>query len=183
MRNVAVEGLPRVFLPGFQPLVSVHAVDSNYYEYYRGAGSAYRGDAPSTVSGGHGVFGAAVPVLRRQLLVEAPFLDPVEGAYRHLGSDSAKTLMLALTLYVESRASRTDSPDAISGRYRSRPGALADSGGALIGIRFGDSVRVAFLRRQRLEDTIDVYRARVSGDTLIGKYRDRIGTWMFLRTP
>jgi len=183
LRNVLVEGLPHVFLPGFQPLLTVFAVDSNYYDYYRADLESDRGDVRSRVEGGFGVFGAAVPVLRQRLKVSAPFVDPVEGVYSLLGSasDSAHTLMIGVTLYLESKAARSGNPDAITGRYRSRPGAPSDSGGALVGIRFRDSVRVAFLRGQRLEDTIEVYRARVAGDTLIGKYSGRLGTWSFLK--
>jgi hypothetical protein len=50
--------------------IYVYAVDDNYYEYYRRLGDPFIGAAPSRLKGGLGVFGAVVPVVRRELDVK-----------------------------------------------------------------------------------------------------------------
>ena len=35
LRNADADGLPRVFIPGFPQAVTVSAVDSNYYDWFR----------------------------------------------------------------------------------------------------------------------------------------------------
>jgi len=40
-----------------------------------------------------------------------------------------------------------------------------------------------FLNNQAVGDTLEVFRARMSGDTIIGSYRQRAGTWRFLKRP
>jgi hypothetical protein len=187
IRNVNAEGLPRTFIPGFQQRVAVLAVDSNYYDYYRTSSSSLTGTGiVSRVEGGIGIFGAAIPIARRRLDVTGTFRLPPEGAYRYLGSaaDSIRTLIVGLTLNVLGDPS--SSRVAVSGSYRARPLAVfpvfTDTAGAFLGERWRDSLVLAFLSRQRLRDTIDVFRARIAGDTLIGSYRWRTGTWRFLRT-
>lgn len=187
LRNVQAAGLPHAFLPGFAQAVSVHAVDANYYDYYRGANDGLAGPGiPSQVSGGFGVFGAAVPIARRKVQVTGAFTTPVEGRYRFLGSreDSLRTLVVGLTLHVLGDAAGGRA--AVSGGFRARPFALfplyvQDSVGAFVGQQWRDSLRVAFLSRQRIADTIEVFTGRFAGDTLVGRYRVRTGTWRFLR--
>jgi hypothetical protein len=186
LRNVFVEGLPHVLLPGFRQRVTVTAVDSNFYDYFRTSNDQYSARGlVSRVQGGIGVFGSAVRVAEYELAVSAPFATALEGQYVFHGAaeDSARTLVIGVTLYVESAATQAGQPDALSGSYRPRPGtaSAADSVGALLGIRFGDSVRVALLARQALRDTLDVFRAEVRGDTLVGRYRSRLGEWRFVR--
>ena len=140
----------------------------------------------SRVSGGLGVFGGIARAAQYRVDVTAPFVDAIEGDYRYAGTaeDSARTLVIALTLHLNARAVRRDQPDALSGAFRARAGSgivPADTLGGLLGIRFGDSVRVAFLSRQSIRDTLDVFRARVHGDTLVGQYARRVGTWRFVR--
>lgn len=187
LRNVFVEGLPRVLVPGFRQIMTISALDSNYYDYARSTNNQYSGRGLiSRVEGGLGVFGAIVRTAQYELRVSAPFALPFEGDYAYHGTpeDSARTLVVGMTLFVESRAARRDQPDALSGAFRARPGSgiqPRDTLGGLLGIRFGDSVRVAFLSGQAIRDTIDVFRAEVRGDTLVGRYRQRAGTWRFIR--
>jgi hypothetical protein len=188
LRNTQAEGLPHAFLPGFDQVVTINAVDSNYYDYYRATTSSYTGRGiPGKVSGGWGVFGSAGPVIRRQVRVTAPFSDPMDGEYRYYGTpeDSVRTLITRVALFVESHAAKSGAPDAMSGRFSARPAALlplySDTAGAWIGRRWKDSVEMAFLSRQRLTDTMDVFRARVYGDTIVGQYVRRVGTWRFVR--
>ncbi|HSA57656.1 MAG TPA: hypothetical protein VLE53_18220 [Gemmatimonadaceae bacterium] len=192
LRNVFVEGLPSVFFPGFRQVVTISAVDSNFYDYFRTTNNFYSGRGlVSRVEGGLGVFGAITRAVRLELHVTAPFAQPIEGEYRYLGTpaDSARTLVVGMTLWVDAKAVQAGQPDALSGAFRARPGAVTtlDTLGGMLGIRFsgsfGDSVRVAFLSRQSIRDTLDVFRAAVRGDTLVGQYRRRVGTWRFVRRP
>lgn len=184
LRNVSVEGLPRVFQPGFTQSLTIAAVDSNYYGYFRSSTHSQTGAGlVNRVRGGYGVFGASAPVVRRRLNVIAPFVDLVEGHFRFLGTpeDSARTLMIGLTVYVEAKSSRDNTPDAISGAFEARPGVNVAKSGGFLGSRRGDSVQFSFLNNQTLADTIDVFSGRLAGDTIVGVYRFRSGTWRFLR--
>ena len=184
LRNVTAEGLPHVFIPGFTQAVTVAAVDSNYYGYFRSSNHSQIGvGLINRVAGGLGVFGASAPVIRKQLRVVASFVEPFEGVYRYFGSaeDSARTLIIGLTMYLESRSTRSGSPDAVSGNYQARPGTGVPLNGSLLGLRWRDSLQLAFLSNQRLSDTLELFRARVVGDTIIGTYRFRAGTWRFLK--
>jgi hypothetical protein len=186
LRSVSIEGLPRVFIPGFTQSVTIVAVDSNYYDYFRSSTHSQTGTGiVNRVQGGLGVFGAVAPAVRRRLRVTAPFVQPFEGSFRYLGSpeDSARTLMIGLTLYLESSAAKSDAPDAISGQYRARPGAVpaAQLTGGMLGFRWRDSLRLVLLNNQQSTDTLEVFRARIAGDTITGTYRSRVGTWRFLK--
>jgi hypothetical protein len=188
LRNVFVEGLPNVFLPGFRQVVTVSAADSNYYDWFRTHNDFYSARGLiNRVDGGIGVFGGVARAAQYRLAVTAPFTRPLEGVYRFHGAaeDSARTLVIGMTLWVETASNGGDQPDALSGSYRPRPGsaAIGDTVGGFLGIRFGDSVRVAFLTRQSLRDTLDVFRAAIRGDTLVGRYRFRLGEWRFVRQP
>jgi hypothetical protein len=184
LRNVSVEGLPRVFQPGFTQSLTIAAVDSNYYGYFRSSTHSQTGvGLINRVKGGFGVFGASAPVVRRRLRVIAPFVDPIEGNFRYLGSpaDSARTLMIGLTIYIEAKASKSDMPDALTGTFAARPGVNAPGSGGFLGARHRDSVHIAFLNNQTSADTLDVFSGRLAGDTIVGTYRFRTGTWRFLR--
>jgi hypothetical protein len=184
LRNVSVEGLPRVFQPGFTQSLTIAAVDSNYYGYFRSSTHSQTGvGLINRVKGGFGVFGASAPVVRRRLRVIAPFVDPIEGNFRYLGSpaDSARTLMIGLTIYIVAKASKSDMPDALTGTFAARPGVNAPGSGGFLGARHRDSVHIAFLNNQTSADTLDVFSGRLAGDTIVGTYRFRTGTWRFLR--
>ena len=43
LRNADVDALPHVFIPGFPQAVTVSAVDSNYYDWYRTHNDAHLG--------------------------------------------------------------------------------------------------------------------------------------------
>jgi len=187
LRNTGAEGFPNAFLPGFEQRVSVYAVDSNYYDYYRSSNGGTGRGLVNRITGGLGVFGAKAPVLHRVVQVVAPFTRPVEGTYRYFGTveDSIRTLITGLTLYIESPAAKTGVTEALSGAYRARPRALAplffDTAGAFLGRKWGDSLELAFLSQHRITDTMEVFKARVIGDTIVGRYRQRLGTWRFLK--
>ncbi len=73
LRNADVDALPRVFIPGFSQAVSVSAVDSNFYDWYRTHNERISGTGViSRVQGGIGVFGALVRLRLEEMHVVVP---------------------------------------------------------------------------------------------------------------
>jgi hypothetical protein len=187
IRHTQAEGLPAAFLPGFDQQVSIVAVDTNYYDYYRSSNHSSTGRGlANRIDGGLGVFGAAAPVIRRRLRVTTPFRYPIEGIYDFQGTprELTGTLLRQLTVHVSAHAATSD---GISGRFSANSlyplFPLADTAGAFIGRRWKDSIEVTILSQQRLRDTIDVFKGRVTGDTIIGRYRIRDELARLVRKP
>jgi len=186
LRNLDVEALPRVFIPGFPQAVTVSAVDSNYYDWYRTHNDAFSGTGlVSRVRGGLGVFGSLVRLRFQSFEVVAPQPEPVAGTFRFVGTPEERlsTPYLTLELYVESRAARGGQPDALSGRYARRP-SIGMTGCVVCGL-FGSArdgrVELAFLREWSGRDTVEVFAGELRGDTLVGSYRGFGGVAHFVR--
>lgn len=184
LRNPFADKLQRVFIPGFRQDALVAAVDSNFYDYYRTNNDPFTGSGIiSRVEGGIGLFGALAVVNTGTINVVADQDDPIEGRYRsnNAGNPAAATFANRITLYVESKATRADLPDALSGQYQ----IFGNNGrvDGIIGQRSGNSVVLALLRNQRPGDTADVFVGKLSGDTLAGAYRDHGGPAVFVRVP
>jgi hypothetical protein len=82
LRNLFAERLPTVFLPGLRQTVSVAAVDTNYFDYYRSGSNPFTGSGIiNRLEGGIGVFGAYVPLQTRSLQVTGEVDRPLEGRY------------------------------------------------------------------------------------------------------
>ena len=170
LRNTDREQLPRVFLPGYQQSVTVSAVDSNYYDYFRTHNSALTGSGiVSRVRGGLGVFGALVRLRFETLDVVVPQTEPVAGQFlvcctpaEVIGSPN-----VSMTLYLESRASRSDQPDALSGSYVAKLQGTRN----LLGTIHRNQVVIALLGGTLARDTVDLYVGELRGDTLHGQYQ------------
>ena len=68
LRNYFASSLQRVFIPGFRQRVSVAAVDSNFFDYYRSRNDPFTGSGIiNNLEGGIGLFGAAVNISARTL--------------------------------------------------------------------------------------------------------------------
>ena len=188
LRNPDLSSLPHVFIPGFPQAVTVSAVDSNFYDWYRthndelsGAGLINR------VQGGLGVFGALVRLRFEALTVVAPRPEAVAGTFVFTGTPEERTAApyLRLELYVESHAARSDQDDALSGRY-TRQMRLGDIGCAvcgLLGTARGNHVELAFLRDWSARDTVEYMTGELRGDTIVGVYRGHGGITRFVRQP
>ncbi|MFL5620427.1 MAG: hypothetical protein ACJ79A_18780 [Gemmatimonadaceae bacterium] len=176
LRNADLDALPHVFIPGFPQAVTVSAVDSNYYDWFRTHNDALSGTGLiNRVRGGLGVFGSLVRLRLLDLNVVAPQPEPIAGSYRVVGTpeELSATPYLALELYVESAAARRDQSDALSGRATRRK-ALGDVGCGLCGV-LGSAkdgqVELQFLRAWSARDTMETFVGEMRGDTLIGSYR------------
>jgi hypothetical protein len=175
LRNVDVDELPRVFIPGFSQAVTVSAVDSNFYDWYRTHNDVFSGTGLiSRVSGGIGVFGSLVRLRFQDLHVVAPQSQSIEGHFEFVGTpgEVTSTDYLSFDLYVESPSARDDQGDALSGRCMERPrlGGGDPINGLLGTVRDG-RVELALLNGWTARDTTELLVGEVRGDTIVGQYR------------
>jgi len=192
LRNTDVTSLPRVFIPGFPQTVTVSAVDSNYYDWYRTRNDAVSGEGlVNRVKGGIGVFGSLVRIRLDQVNVVAPQSQSIAGEYVVGGDDLEKLIapFSSLSLYLESPASRSDQPDLLSGRYTTGVGwkFTGCQVCGLFGTVQGATVQIALLetgidtKGWSARDTADVFTGTVRGDTLVGSYKFKGGPFHFVR--
>ena len=176
LRNIDVVGIPRVFIPGFPQAVTVSAVDSNYYDWFRSHSNTISGTGLiNRVRGGIGVFGSLVRLRFEDLHVVAPQTEPEAGRFQIVGTPAevASARYLSLELYVESLAPRADQEHTLSGRYQKRP-VLGESGCltcGLLGTARNGRIALAFLTDWYARDTADIFVGQIRGDTITGVYR------------
>jgi hypothetical protein len=188
LRNADLDALPHVFIPGFPQTVTVSAVDSNYYDWFRTHNDALSGTGViNRVRGGLGVFGSLVRIRLLDLNVVAPQREPIAGRFSFVGTaaEASSTPYLALELYVESVAARSDQSDALSGRARKRK-SLGETGcdfcGVLGSVKDGQ-IELRILRGWSGRDTAETFVGELRGDTIVGTYRGAGGIAHFLRQP
>ncbi|HKH90241.1 MAG TPA: hypothetical protein VKA54_00485 [Gemmatimonadaceae bacterium] len=188
LRNADLDALPHVFIPGFPQTVTVSAVDSNYYDWFRTHNDALSGTGViNRVSGGLGVFGSLVRLRLLDLTVVAPQQEPIAGRFRFVGTEAeaTSTRYLSLELYVEATAARSDQSDALSGRAIKRL-SLGETGCrecGVLGSAKGGQVELQFLRAWSGRDTAETFAGELRGDTLVGTYRFAGGIARFVREP
>ena len=188
LRNVDATALPHVFIPGFPQAVTVSAVDSNYYDWYRSHNNRLTGTGiVNRVTGGIGVFGSLVRLRFQEFDVVAPQGDPSTGRFRVAGTQEQiiATPYLSFELYIESRAARGDQSDALSGRYFVRPrfGYVGCLTCGLLGTVKDGRVEFALLSGWFAKDTTDVFVGELRGDTIVGSSRGFGGPFLFVRQP
>ena len=186
LRNADLTVLPHVFIPGFPQAITVSAVDSNYYDWYRTHNDALSATGlVSRVRGGIGVFGSLVRLRYVVVEVTAPQTQPIAGTYRFSGTDQERAgkPYLALHLYVESPSSRNDQGDALSGRFERRPTFSLPNEpiDGLLGTVKKGKVALSFLRNWSAADTVEVFSGEIRGDTIVGSYRGFGGIAHFVR--
>jgi hypothetical protein len=186
LRNVDVEELPHVFFPGFIQVVTVSAVDSNYYDWFRTHNDEISGEGLiNRVTGGFGVFGAVVRLAFDSVTVTAPQTSSVEGNFQFYGTpeEAAGSRFLGFNLYVESPAVRSGQSDVLSGSYRPRPriGYVGCPVCGVLGSTQSGHVELVFLKDFSGADTLDVFDATFDGDTLIGVFRFGGGPFRYVR--
>ena len=186
LRNVDITVLPHVFIPGFPQAVTVSAVDSNYYDWYRTHNDALSGNGlVNRVRGGIGVFGSLVRLKYIDYEVVGPQTEAIAGTFKFVGTQLERetTPYLALHLYVESPSSRSDQGDALSGRFERRPTFTPPNEpiDGLLGTNTKGKVELSFLRNWSSTDTVEVFRGELRGDTLVGSYRGFGGIAHFVK--
>jgi hypothetical protein len=188
LRNVDVEALPKLFVPGFPQGVTVSAVDSNYYDWYRSQNNALTGTGLiNRVEGGFGLFGSLVRLHLEEFEVVEPQTAPAEGFFDFGGTaqERSNTQYLGLQLYIESPAARSDQGDALSGRYFVRPrfGYTGCLTCGMLGSVKNGRVELAFLRDWTAHDTVETFSGELRGDTIVGSYRRTGDHVRFIRQP
>jgi hypothetical protein len=186
LRNADVSSLPHVFIPGFPQAITVSAVDSNFYDWFRTHNDELSGTGLiNRVEGGLGLFGSLVRLRFDSLQVVAAQTDPVSGIFDFVGTpaEHVSTPYLTLEVYVESKAARSDQSDVLSGRY-ARQLRLGDVGCAecgLLGSRKGRNVQLVFLTDWFASDTAEILDGELHGDTIVGRYHAHGGIGRFVR--
>ncbi|HEY7236230.1 MAG TPA: hypothetical protein VH539_18870 [Gemmatimonadaceae bacterium] len=186
LRNADVDELPHVFFPGFDQAVTISAVDSNYYDWYRTHDDPLSGEGLiNRVEGGLGVFGSLVRLRFDSVQVMEPRSGPVEGLYELDSSllGSLGSRYLNFDIYIESPAARSGQSDALSGRYLVRP--RLDYSGCpicgLLGTARNGQIELALLDNWSGADTVEVFDGTVKNDTIVGSFRFGGGPFRFVR--
>jgi hypothetical protein len=140
-RNVFSDDLLRVFFPGFRQTMTVAAVDTNVYDYYRSGNDPFSGvGLINHLEGGIGVFGSIAPLERRILdVTQDPTGDPIEGVFTLRGGAPDNVLPQRLQFYVEAKAASAEGEDRLSGSYV-RDSGFATESGAFVGTRAGGAI-------------------------------------------
>lgn len=169
-RNLFTQELVRVFFPGFLQTVTVAAIDTNVYDYYRSGSDPFSGSGLLThLDGGVGVFGSVVVIDKRILDVTQDATgDTVEALYTLRSPNSASpSTPRQMRLYLESKGPTESSGDRITGSYLAGPN-TAPFRGALTGFRTGDAFELQILEGQSSARINTVLKASVHGDTIRG---------------
>jgi hypothetical protein len=186
LRNTERDELPHVFFPGFAQAVTVSAVDSNFYDWYRTHNDELSGEGLiNRVSGGLGVFGSLVRLKFDSITIAAPQTRPFEGNFQFYGTqaEALGTRYLSFDIFVESPAARSDQSDALSGRYVPRPrfGYTGCPVCGFLGTARDGRVELALLKDWSGADTVEVFDGQLFGDTLVGVFRFGGGPFRFVR--
>jgi len=166
LRNYFADGLQRVFIPGFRQRVSVAAVDSNYFDYYRTRNDPFTGAGIiNRLEGGIGLFGSAVSVAGRNVDVSQDSREPaIEGVWDAADPDNMMVVVRTLRLYVETPGE----PAALSGWFV--PLAGYDTPQGMVGTRINGRIVLKLLNTQSASDTMAVFSGVQRGDSLIGDF-------------
>jgi hypothetical protein len=163
LRNYFASSLERVFIPGFRQRVTVAAVDTNYFDYYRTRNDPFTGAGIiNRLQGGIGVFGAAVTITGRTLDVVQDSREPaLEGIWDVASSDNvAPGLVDVVRIYVETPGE----PSALSGWF----GRGSNIAGGMVGSRTNGRIVLKFLANQAAVDTIAVFSGEQRGESIVG---------------
>lgn len=177
LRNYFATSLERVFIPGFRQRVSVAAVDSNFFDYYRSRNDPFTGSGIiNNLQGGIGVFGAAVNIATRTQDVVQDVREPAfEGIWDV--AVSPRQIVDVLRVFVETPGE----PAALSGWYARNRGSGVLEG--MVGTRTKGRVVLEFLANQAAVDTVAVFAGEQRGDSLIGSFAGVTGRVVFLKRP
>jgi hypothetical protein len=164
LRNYFAQSLERVFIPGFRQRVTIAAVDTNYFDYYRSRNDPFTGSGIiNSLQGGIGLFGSAVSINARTMDVVQDVRDPsLEGIYDVV--TAPRLVAEVFRLYVETPGE----PAALSGWYsRNRSSGVLEG---MIGTRANGRVVLQFLANQSAVDTVAVFTGAQVGDSLVGTF-------------
>ena len=178
LRNFFASDLQRVFIPGFQQEVTLFAVDTNYFDYYRSRNDPFTGSGIiNRLDGGIGLFGSAVTLDIRTLDVTQQLKDPsLEGDYELIQAPSVPQRIVDIfRLYVETAGP----PTSLSGWYsRDRTRTPRDG---IAGVRDGTRIELQFLLDQDSRRRLATFVGVQQGDSHVGSYNGQGGVVIFRR--
>jgi len=178
LRNYFATSIERVFIPGFRQRVTVAAVDTNYFDYYRTRNDPFTGAGIiNRLEGGIGVFGAAVTVTGRTVDVVQDSREPaLEGIWDVASSTNVGPDVIdAVRIYVETPGE----PTALSGWFGRRSTVV----GGMVGSRTKGRIVLKFLANQAAVDTLAVFSGEQRGESLVGTIAGVTGPVVLLKRP
>ena len=177
LRNYFASSLERVFIPGFRQRVTVAAVDSNYFDYYRSRNDPFTGSGIiNGLQGGIGLFGSAVNIFGRTLDVGQNVREPSFEGIWDLAA-APRLVAEVLRVYVETPGE----PAALSGWYSRNRSAAGLEG--MVGTRTDGRIVLQFLANQSAVDTVAVFAGEQRGDSLVGTFVGVPGPVVFRKRP
>ena len=184
VRNVFTQDFLKVFYPGFLQTMTVAAVDSNVYDYYRSGNDPFSGRGLiNHLNGGLGVFGSMVIIDQRQFdITQDSVGDAIEGRFTlRSGPPAASTDNASqMTLFLEARGTGADAPDRISGSHI-RGLAFSRVRGAVIGTRTANALKLQLLEGQNTGFVNSTFSGVAKGDSLIGSFTGLAGQVVYVR--
>lgn len=149
-------GRPRTFWPGFRQVITVSAVDSNYFDYYRsGSDPISSRGLLLHLNGGVGVFGSMARVRERVVDVVGTAGEAPAGRWEIVsGGDGIVPENFQLW-----RESNAYGATRLTGNVITL--SLSAEAQAMVAVQSGTAISFAVLRRQSLRDTAVVVDARL----------------------
>jgi len=178
LRNYFASSLQRVFIPGFRQRVSVSAVDSNYFDYYRTRNDPFTGAwIINRLQGGLGLFGAAVNIAGRNLDVVQDDRDPtIEGVWVADSTNRASGgIVQSIRIYLETPGE----PAALSGWYTRFTNTGVPEG--MVGARVNGRIVLKLLSNESASDTLALWSGVQRGDSLIGNVGGAVAPVVFVK--
>jgi hypothetical protein len=176
LRNLFASDLQRVFIPGFQQAVTLYAVDTNYFDYYRSRNDPFTGSGIiNRLQGGIGLFGSIATLDVRMLdVTQQPKEPALEGVYELAQAPQVpQRIVDVLQLYVET----SGPPTSLSGWYSRDRTRLARDG--IAGARDGTRIELEFLLEQDSRRRLATFVGTQDGDSLVGAYNGLAGRVVF----
>jgi hypothetical protein len=178
LRNYFASSLERVFIPGFRQRVTVAAVDTNYFDYYRTRNDPFTGAGIiNRLQGGIGVFGAAVTLAGRTIDVVQDSREPTLEGIWDIASSANVGLgpVDVVRIYVETPGE----PAALSGWF----GWGSNIAGGMVGSRANGRIVLKFLANQAAVDTIAVFSGEQRGESIVGAFVGVAGPVVLQKRP
>jgi hypothetical protein len=175
LRNYFASSLERVFVPGFRQRVTVSAVDSNFFDYYRSRNDPFTGSGIiDNLDGGIGLFGSAVNINARTLDVVQDVREPsFEGIWDV--AQTPRAVADVFRIYVETPGE----PSALTGWYaRVRTSGVLEG---MVGTRTNGRIVLEFVANQSAIDTVAVFSGEQRGDSLVGTFVGLSGRVVYLK--
>ncbi|MEO7457867.1 MAG: hypothetical protein ABIY52_16545 [Gemmatimonadaceae bacterium] len=177
LRNLFASDLQKVFIPGFRQVVTVFAVDTNFFDYYRSRNDPFTGSGIiNKLDGGIGLFGAIAIVSSRTLdVTQQPKEPAIEGDYEASPANIGPKQVDIMRLYVETPGALT----SLSGWYTvNRVTAPRDG---IAGARDGVRIELQFLLDQDSRRRLVTWVGAQEGDSLVGAYTNASARVVFRR--